>query len=93
MYLLTCNLGYIDVYICFTLQLWNQKIFGDFARRAHFSKREYEAVKSTVDVWVPREDDPRKGSHWTAEKMMEDFDDFVATAVYIADFLSSSSLY
>ena len=68
-------------------------MFGDFAPRAHFSKREYEAVKSTVDMRVPREDDLRKGSLWTAEEMMEDFDDFVATAVHIADFLSSSSLY
>ena len=68
-------------------------MFGDFAAHAHFSKSEYEAVKSTVDMWLPGEDIPRKGSLWTAEEMMQDFDDFVAAAVDIADFLSSSSLY
>ena len=72
--------------------MWNQKIFGDFARRAHFSKRKYEPVKSTVDMRVPKEDDPRRGSRWTAEEMMEDFEDFVATAVHIADLLPSSDL-
>ena len=80
------------MYKCFTLQLWNQKIFGDFAPRACFSKHEYEPVKSTKDMWLPGEDAPRKGSLWTTEEMMEDFEDFVATAVHIAGLLPSSDL-
>ena len=72
--------------------MWNQKIFGDFAPRAHFSKHEYELVKSTVDMRVPKEDDPRRGSCWTAEEMMEDFEDFVATVIRIAGLLPSSDL-
>ena len=80
------------MYKCFTLQLWNQKIFGDYAPHAHFSKHEYEPVKSTVDMRVPKEDDPRKGSRWTAEERMEDFEDFVTTAVRIAGLLPSSDL-
>ena len=65
-------------------------MFGDFASNANFSKSEYAAVKSTKDMWLPGEDVPRKGSLWTAEEMMEDFEDFVATAVDIADLLTTT---
>ena len=74
------------------MQLWNQKRFGDFAPHAHFAKSDYEAVKSTKDMRVPGEDVLRKGSHWTAEEMMRDFEEFVATAVHIADLLPGSAL-
>lgn len=67
-------------------------MFGDFASHANFSKSEYAAVKSTKDVWLPGEDTPRKGSLWTAEEMMEDFEDFVATAVDIADLLTTTEI-
>ena len=70
--------------------MWNQKIFGDFASHANFSKSEYEAVKATVDMWLPGEDIPRKRSLWTAEEMMQDFEEFVATAVCIAELLTES---
>ena len=41
-------------------------------------------------MWLPGEDAPRKGSLWTAEEMMEDFEDFVAAAVDIADLLTTT---
>ena len=41
---------------------------------------------------VPGEDVLRKGSHWTAEEIMGDFEAFVATAVRIADLLPGSAL-
>lgn len=74
------------------LQLWNQKIFGDFADRAHIVKSDYEAVKSTKDIDVRGECGPRKGVFWTADQMMEDFQEFVATAVHITDLLPASDL-
>ena len=68
------------------MQLWNQKRFGDFAPQARFAKSDYKPVKSTMDMRVPGEDVLRKGSPWTAEEIMGDFEAFVATAVHIADF-------
>ena len=65
-------------------------MFGDFASDANFSESEYAAIKSTKDMWLPGEDVPRKGSLWTAEEMMEDFEDFVTTAVDIADLLTTT---
>ena len=57
-----------------------------------FLSMNMKLVKSTVDMRVPKEDDPRRGSCWTAEEMMEDFEDFVATVVRIAGLLPSSDL-
>ena len=65
-------------------------MLGDFAAHTHFVKSDYEAVKSMKDIQVQGECDPRKGFSWTAEKMMEDFQEFVATAVHITDLLPSS---
>ena len=67
-------------------------MFGDFADRTCFVKSDYEAVKSTKDIQVRGEYDPRKGFSWTAEEMMEDFQEFVATAVHITDLLPGSDL-
>lgn len=60
--------------------MWSQKLFGDFAAQ----------VQSTKGMQTSREDDPRKESLWTAEEVMEDFQEFVATAINIADLLTES---
>lgn len=47
-------------------------------------------MQSTKSMQTSREDDPRKESLWTAEEVMEDFQEFVATANSIADLLTES---
>ena len=47
-------------------------------------------MQSTKSMQTSREDDPCKESLWTAEEVMEDFQEFVATANSIADLLMES---
>ena len=45
-------------------------------------------MRSTVDMQLPDEDTPRKGSHWTTGEMMKDFEEFLDAAVSITDLLT-----
>ena len=55
-------------------------MFGDFVGRAQFTR----------NLRMPGEDYLCKESLWTAEEVMEDFQEFVATAINITDLLTES---
>jgi len=46
-----------------------------------------------MDVRIPKEDTPRKGSPWTSEEVMNDFEEFFATAVEIVGLLTKDDEY
>ena len=73
-----------ELYLNLPFQLWNQKWFGDFAPRTHFTRQQYLHVESTAEeMYLPGEY-ARRGSEWTAEVLLEDLKEFLDAAVEIA---------
>ena len=74
-----------DAYIL--VQLWRQKWFPDSSNESGLTRNHCAQLKSTASLSLPFSDEIQASS-WTAESLMESFEDFVSVAVDIVDILS-----